>query len=350
MGVLQCQLEDLCHAWHGIIGRATYLQDRFATFPCHVSRTQKERCLLAQDDTNRPVRRSIQRVWTVERQQQGPGHQVGLVLEPGRWAEYDPFLLLAEDWFEQGTFDVHPHRGQETVTYVIDGVLNHYDSKAGEGQLGPGDVQWMTAGRGVVHKEDPAPGVRVHSLQLWVNLPRASKFTEPRYQNLRGADMPVRREPGAEIRVFSGSSGGVQAPTKNHVPVTMVEINLQAGATVLQDLPGDFNGFVYVLAGRGRFGVHQVEAEAGQALLLGPGMETEPSATAEPHLRIESGNDDVAHAESVIEVTALTPLRALLYAGRPLHEPVVQYGPFVMNTRAEILQAFEDYQNGRFVD
>jgi redox-sensitive bicupin YhaK (pirin superfamily) len=276
---------------------------------------------------NAVTRREISRVWTVKPEQVGPGHTVGMVLEPGHWHEFDPFLMLAEDWFVPGTFDVHPHRGIETVTYVIEGKLKHYDNKFGEGELLPGDVQWMTAGRGVIHKEDPAPGETVHSLQLWVNLPKSEKMTEPRYQNLRSQDMPVRREEGALIRIFSGSSGGVVANTKNHVPVTMVELNLEPGATVSQDLPGDYNGFIYVLEGEGTFGANQVKGRKGQVLWLG-----------------SAGNN----SDSAVEMRATQRLRALLYAGRPLREPVVAYGPFVMNTKEEIIQAFEDYQFGKF--
>lgn len=271
--------------------------------------------------------RDILRVWTVNPQRRSSTHTAGMVLEPGHWAEHDPFLLLAEDWFQLGTFDVHPHRGIETVTYVINGKLNHYDNKFGEGALLPGDVQWMTAGRGVIHKEEPSAGETVHSLQLWVNLPRAEKMTAPRYQNLRSQDMPVRREEGALIRVFSGSSAGVRATTQNHVPVTMVEINLESGYTVTQDLPGDFRGFIYVLEGSGTFGTNKVEGTKGQAMWL--------------------GTADVGR-DSGIEIHATENLRVLLYAGRPLREPVIAYGPFVMNTKEEIAQAFQDYQNGTF--
>lgn len=273
------------------------------------------------------MQREIKRVWTVNPQKQSAIHTVRMVLEPGHWQEYDPFLLLAEDWFQQGTFDVHPHRGVETVTYVIEGHLNHFDNKSGKGQLEPGDVQWMTAGRGVIHKEDPVPGETVHSLQLWVNLPKDEKMTEPRYQNLRASTMPVRKEPGAGIRVFSGSSAGVTASTKNHVPVTMVELNLEPGTTVTQDLPADFNGFFYVLEGSGSFGSNRVTGRASQVLWLGEAQ----------------GNED-----SEIIVHANDKLRALLYAGKPVREPVVQYGPFVMNTKAEIQQAIEDFQSGKF--
>lgn len=273
------------------------------------------------------MQRDIKRLWTVTRQQQNPKHTVGLVLEPGHWDEYDPFLLLAEDWFEQGTFDNHPHRGIETVTYVLEGKLNHFDNESGSGQLQPGDVQWMTAGHGVIHKEDPEAGETVHSLQLWVNLPADQKMTAPRYQNLEASTMPVRNEDGCQVRVFSGSSAGVVAPTKNHVPVTMVEMNLEPGGTITQDLPADYNGFFYVLEGNGTFGANEMAGGPSQVLWL-------DSA--------EGSN------ESEVVVRATDSLRVLLYAGKPVREPVVQYGPFVMNTKEEIQQAIRDYQEGKF--
>lgn len=273
--------------------------------------------------------RGIERIWTVDHRQNSPIHIAGMVLDPSKMKESDPFLFLAEDWFQKGTFDFHPHRGIETVTYVIDGKLEHQDSKAGKGELGPGDVQWMTAGRGVIHIEDPAEGETVHSLQLWVNLPREHKMAEPRYQNLRAMDMPVRQEDGASIRIFSGSSGGIQSATKNYVPVTMVEINVEQGASVTQDLPGDYNGFMYVLEGKGLFGKNQTEAGKGHTLLL---EKTSPED------------------ESEITIKAVENLRVLLYAGRPLNEPIVARGPFVMNTEEEIRQAYRDYMAGKFTE
>lgn len=275
------------------------------------------------------VQRDINRTWTVQHQQNSPIHIAGMVLDPNNMNEFDPFLFLAEDFFQKGTFDFHPHRGIETVTYVIDGKLDHFDNKAGKGELLPGDVQWMTAGRGVIHIEDPAEGETVHSLQLWVNLPREHKMTEPRYQNLRSGDMPVREEAGAVIRIFSGSSGGVQSNTKNYVPVTMVEINLEPGATISQDLPGDFNGFMYILEGNGFFGKSKTEAKKGHVLSLSKG---------------EKGQ------ESEITIQAKEKLRVLLYAGRPLNEPIVARGPFVMNTEEEIRQAYRDYMDGKFAE
>ncbi|MGG1399923.1 pirin family protein [Bacillus salipaludis] len=273
------------------------------------------------------IQREIQRTWTVQHHQHSPIHAAGMVLDPANMHEFDPFLFLAEDFFKKGTFDFHPHRGIETVTYVIEGKLEHNDNKAGKGELGPGDVQWMTAGRGVIHIEDPAEGETVHSLQLWVNLPREDKMTEPRYQNLRVQDMPVREEEGALIRIFSGSSGGVKSSTKNYVPVTFVEINLEPGASISQDLPGNYHGFMYILEGSGLFGKNKVEAEKGQALQLGKGVEGDAS-------------------EVIIQ--AKEKLQVLLYAGKPLNEPIVARGPFVMNTEEEIRQAYRDYMDGKF--
>ncbi|MED1421330.1 MULTISPECIES: pirin family protein [Bacillus] len=271
--------------------------------------------------------RGIRRIQSVNLKQNSPIHQNGYVLEPGNWKEYDPFLMLMEDVFQKGAFDFHPHRGIETVTYVIDGTLEHEDNQAGKGKLEAGDVQWMTAGRGVIHKEDPAPGSTVHSLQLWINLPKIKKMTEPRYQNLKRESVPVRKEEGAVIRVFSGSSQGVKAKTLNHVPITMVEIDLEPKASIVQDLPGSYNGFLYVLEGSGFFGVDETEGRAGQVLFL------------------TRDNED---SDSIIKITAKEKMRVLLYAGEPINEPVVAYGPFVMTTQEEIRQAILDFQNGKF--
>jgi len=272
--------------------------------------------------------RNITKVWTVKPVQNSPIHKVGIVLEPGNWAEFDPFLMMAEDWFQEGVFDFHPHRGIETVTFVIEGSIKHYDNMAGDGQITTGDAQWMTAGRGVIHKETPPPGVITHSLQLWVNLRSADKMTEPRYQNLLSNELPIRQEKGATVRVFSGRSGDITADTKNHVPVTMVEVLLEAGASISQTIPGSYNGFIYILEGQGTFGVNKTEGVKNQVLWLG-----------------EGGTGD-----SEIEIIAKEKLRVLLFAGEPVREPVVAYGPFVMNTEAEIRQAFADYRAGKFAN
>jgi redox-sensitive bicupin YhaK (pirin superfamily) len=265
--------------------------------------------------------------------QQGmtPEHRVRPLLPAamrGDWAATDPFLALMEDWFPRGVFGKHPHRGIETVTYVLEGRIDHYDNLGHEGAILPGDAQWMTAGRGLIHNEIPAEGDTVHSLQLWINLPASAKMTAPRYQDLLGKNVPARREPGAEIRVFSGSSGGIVAPTKNHVPVTLVEIRLQPGALVHQDLPADYNGFVVILQGAGAIGEERVKVVDGDVAWLTRIEEAAPSDT-----QITAGEKG---------------MRALLYAGRPLREPVVARGPFVMNTEAQIEQAYADYRAGRF--
>jgi redox-sensitive bicupin YhaK (pirin superfamily) len=246
-------------------------------------------------------------------------HRVRQVLAPGNWSESDPFLMLAEDWFPPGTFGDHPHRGFETVTLVLEGGVEHRDNHGGHGVLHPGDAQWMTAGRGVVHSEE-AVG-HAHTLQLWVNLPRRLKMTEPRYQDLRANEVPVRQLGGATLRVYSGASGDVVAPTRNHVPVTMIEIVAEAGATFTIDIAAQFNTFIYVLAGRAR--VADTEAQAGQVVWLA------------------QDGDELA-------VAADESLRAILWGGSPIGEPVVQYGPFVMNTMGEIRQAMVDFQEGRF--
>jgi quercetin 2,3-dioxygenase len=275
-------------------------------------------------------RREIKKNWMVNEQKISPIHTAGPVLPPGPWKEYDPFLLLMEDKFEKGAFDVHPHRGMETITFVIDGTINHYDSATGAGgTLKKGDLQFMTAGSGVVHNESPADGERVHLLQLWVNLPRKYKMVNPRYQNMHASDMPIRQENGALIRVYSGSSGDVVSNTLNYTPVTFVEMILEKGASINQDLPGSYNGFIYVLEGSGTFGENKVEAKKGQAMWLGSADEA---------------------SRSGIQVSANEKLRLVLFAGEPLREPVVARGPFVMNTEEEIRQAYRDYQQGKFLN
>lgn len=267
--------------------------------------------------------RSIRRVTdTTIHPGMNPQHRVRSVLEPGNWKEYDPFLMLAEDWFVPGTFGDHPHRGFETVTFVLEGSIEHSDNHGGHGVLHPGDAQWMTAGRGVVHAEE-AGRDGAHSLQLWLNLPRARKMTEPRYQDLRGDAMPLRKLDGAELRVFSGKSGEVQGPAINHVPVTMVEMRIDAGAVVHQELAAEDNAFLYVIRGSGRFGAQRETARAGQVVWFTP----------------EEGD---------VVVEADEAMHAILFSGKPLREPVVSQGPFVMNTVGELRQAFLDFQTGRF--
>jgi redox-sensitive bicupin YhaK (pirin superfamily) len=186
----------------------------------------------------------------------------------------------------------------------------------------------MTAGRGLIHLEQPAEGTTVHSLQLWVNLPAADKMVEPRAQNLVAADLPLRREAGAEVRVFSGKSGDVIAPTKNYTPVIMLEIRLEAAARIRQELPSDYNAFLVVLEGDGLIGADKSPIRDGDVVWL-----------------TRKDGDTLSEVEII---GGPGPLRVLLFAGRPLREPVVARGPFVMNTEEQIRQASIDYQSGKF--
>jgi redox-sensitive bicupin YhaK (pirin superfamily) len=255
-----------------------------------------------------------------------------LVLEPGHWEEYDPFLLMAEDWFSTQGFDWHPHRGIETITVVLEGKLEHHDNRGGHGILKEGDVQWMTAGRGLLHREMAYNKQPVHTLQLWLNLPSDKKMVEPKYQDLHGDLMPIRHEPGVEVKVFSGQSGGVKGPASNYVLVTMLDISIKGDndfdSSFSQEIPAGQEGFVYALSGQGTFGHDAISVVAGQIGHL-----------AKTNLR---------DGPTRLTVNSKEPSRFLLWTGQPLHEPVVAHGPFVMNTRAQIVEAFSDYNAGLF--
>ncbi|MBW8815854.1 MAG: pirin family protein [Caulobacterales bacterium] len=255
------------------------------------------------------------------------GHRARRLIDGRDPGFTDPFVLMAEDWMPRGAFPMHPHRGIETVTYVIEGAVEHRDSAGNAGVIRAGDAQWMTAGRGIRHAEDAPAGTTAHTLQVWINLPAAQKMTEPRYQDLTGDAMPVRREPGIEIRVFSGGSGGVASPTLNYVPVTMLEGRIAPAAAFTQPLPRTYNAFILVVAGSARIGHSGDWVKAGQLAWL-----TRAEGDGASDIVI-GGYDDGA--------------RVLLFAGRPLGEPVVFGGPFVMNTQVEIQQAFADYRSGR---
>jgi redox-sensitive bicupin YhaK (pirin superfamily) len=227
----------------------------------------------------------------------------------------------------------HPHRGFETVSYVLDGRLEHKDSAGHAGLLNPGDVQWMTAGAGVVHSEMPESmftqtGGRLHGIQLWVNLPQRDKMMPPRYQEIPAAHIPVAQtEDGSvTVRVIAGEALGAKAVIQTRTPITYLHFTLQPGATMIQPVPKEYNAFVYVLEGAGLFGTEPAPGDDGQMVLFS-----------------QDGEDVVLSNPA----DAQRPLDLLLIAGVPLNEPVVRYGPFVMNTEAEIIQAIDDYQEGR---
>ncbi|WZB61989.1 pirin-like C-terminal cupin domain-containing protein [Achromobacter xylosoxidans] len=221
-----------------------------------------------------------------------------------------------------GAFENHPHRGIETVTYMLEGSNSHYDNHGHQGVIGPGEALWMTAGRGLIHNEVPVDERPVHTLQLWVNLPRLTKMVKASVQELRADRVPTRELSRGEARVFSGASGEVRADTRNHASVTMVEVRLQPNANFQQDLPPDYNGFVVILEGAGVIGASATQVRAGQVAWL-------------------SHEDE---ASSVAFATLEEPMRAILFAGRPLREHVVAHGPFVMNSEAEIQAAFADFR------
>lgn len=257
-----------------------------------------------------------------------PDHRVRRLIDADDPVFTDPFLIMGEDWMPHGAYAVHPHRGMETVTFVIDGEVDHFDSAGHRGVIGSGDAQWMTAGRGVLHEESAAADTLAHTLQLWINLPAAQKMAEPRYQDLRAESMPVWRNRGVEVRVFSGSYREVSAPTLNHVAITMLEFRLQSGAGTWIELPAPDNAFIFGLEGSVRVGASETPVAAGELAWF-----TRSDQHAMSQIRLGAG--DIA-------------ARLLLFAGTPLREPVVFGGPFVMTTAADINQAFRDFANGRF--
>jgi len=229
----------------------------------------------------------------------------------------------------------HPHRGFETVTYMIDGTFQHRDSTGGGGLITNGDTQWMTAGSGLLHIERPpddlvASGGLFHGVQLWVNLPAADKFVDPRYQDIRGGQVKLLRSPdgGAVLRLIAGTLDGYEGPGVTHTPITYVHATVAPGARLVVPWSPDFNALVYVLAGRGTVGADGRPVHTGQLAALGDG----------DHLTLTADATQDSHAPN---------LEVLLLGGRPIREPVAQYGPFVMNTRAELAQAVEDFQAGR---
>jgi len=270
---------------------------------------------------------------------EGAGFLVRRPFPTPAFSEFDPFLLLDE----MGPMDLapssakgapdHPHRGFETVTYMLSGELEHKDSRGHAGQLRPGDVQWMTAGAGVVHSEMPSAefereGGRMHAFQLWVNLPKRDKMMKPRYQEIPSSQIPKATSSDGlvTVTVIAGEALGQKAVIETRTPIIYLHYRIKPGGSVSQPVPRGYNGFAYVIDGEGKFGVEREYAADGQMVLFAPDGD---------EVRIENPAD------------ATATLEVLLIAGLPLNEPVARYGPFVMNTREEIYEAIEDYGLGR---
>jgi quercetin 2,3-dioxygenase len=273
--------------------------------------------------------RGIDRITT--KQRLGPDTQVddkALIIVPTDPSLTDPFLMMAEDWFSEPGFEWHPHRGLETVTTVLDGVLEHGDNLGNVGVLEAGHVQWMTAGRGIIHRELAFRNEHVHTTQLWLNLPACSKLAATAYQDVLAADRPKVSLPGAVIDVVSGTAFGATGPAGNHQPVQGALITLEPGVTLDYVLPASHRAFVHVLQGELRV--------AGKALRDGQTAWSDPARKAgDSRLLLEAADRG-------------EPVKLMVYSGEPIREPVAFGGPFVMNKRSEIDQAFADFHAGKF--
>jgi redox-sensitive bicupin YhaK (pirin superfamily) len=213
--------------------------------------------------------RTIRQVYDPGDLTRRPNSAKRLLIPPGNWQAADPFLVLVEDYFHAPEgFPDHPHRGIETVTFVLDGELRHADNRGNSGVLGRSDVQWMTAGGGIIHAELPWQDSTVHSLQLWLNLPAERKMVPSYYQDLRGAESVIADDDGFCVRVISGNLDGVEASTENIVPVLYLDVSLRAGKRVTLPVPSSHNGFVHLLQGIAVFGSERSPGRAGEVLWL----------------------------------------------------------------------------------
>jgi quercetin 2,3-dioxygenase len=285
--------------------------------------------------------RAVRSITVAPRGFEGEGFPVRRAFAGVELADLDPFIHLDQmgeveyaPGEPKGT-PWHPHRGFETVTYMIDGIFEHQDSNGGGGVITNGDTQWMTAGSGLLHIEAPpehlvTSGGLFHGIQLWVNLPKSLKWAAPRYQDIRGGDARLLSTPdgGALIRLIAGSIGEHEGPGSTHTPITMLHATVSPGAEIVLPWRPDFNALAYVLAGQGTVGAEHRPVRKGQLAVFGPGGSVRAqAATSQPR------------AEPNLDL--------LLIGGRPIREPIAMAGPFVMNTRAEVIQAFEDFQAGK---
>jgi len=288
-------------------------------------------------DVERPVRS----VTTALTGYEGEGFPVRRAFAGVDLRDLDPFIHMDQmgevDYAPgepKGT-NWHPHRGFETVTYMLDGTFQHQDSHGGGGVITDGATQWMTAGQGILHIETPpeelvVSGGLFHGIQLWVNLPAKDKLSPPRYQSLEGGQVTLLAsdDGGALVRVIAGEVAGRSGPGSTYTPITVAHATVSAGARLSLPWRADFNALAYVLAGDGSVGVDGRPVRSGQLAVFGPG-------------------DHITLAGAARQQTSTPAFEVLLLGGRPIREPVAAYGPFVMNTRQQLIEAFEDYQSGR---
>jgi redox-sensitive bicupin YhaK (pirin superfamily) len=271
---------------------------------------------------------------------EGAGVRLRRSISPHPSNRFDPFLLFDHFAFNDPLegpilgFPMHPHRGIETVTYILEGSVNHRDSLGNSGMIGPGDVQWMTSGRGILHEEMPRRGANgeIYGFQLWVNLPAALKMSQPRYQEVSAKEIPSVEKDGITIRVVAGEVFGVKGPvTEIAASPVYIDVTLAPGAEFVQEVPSGHTAVAYVFEGSGMF----ADGETGS------GKSTVVSAAK--MVQFEDGDHIRAQAKPD------SAFRFMLMAGAPFKEPIVPYGPFVMNTVEEIQQALSDLRSGTFV-
>jgi quercetin 2,3-dioxygenase len=285
--------------------------------------------------------RAVRTVTVAPKGFEGEGFPVRRAFWGADLADIDPFVhmdQMGEVEYAPGEpkgTPWHPHRGFETVTYMMDGTFEHQDSNGGGGVITNGDTQWMTAGAGILHIEKPPESLVVsgglfHGIQLWVNLPRALKWSPPRYQDIRAREVALlsSHDGGALVRVIAGEVAGHAGPGSTYTPMSLVHATLSPTARLSMPWSTDYNALVYVLAGHGTVGVEARPVQTGQLAVFGPG----------DALSIEAAG---------VQESRSPNLDVLILGGRPIGEPVAWMGPFVMNTREEVIQAFTDYQAGR---
>jgi redox-sensitive bicupin YhaK (pirin superfamily) len=287
------------------------------------------------------VERPVASVTTAPSGLEGEGFPVRRAFAGVDQSQLDPFVHLDQmgeveyaPGEPKGT-PWHPHRGFETVTYMIDGTFQHQDSNGGGGLITNGDTQWMTAGKGILHIEIPpeelvASGGLFHGFQLWVNLPSKDKWVPPRYQGIEGDKVTLVSSPdgGALVRLIAGDVGGYSGPGATHTPMAMIHATVSAGAKLSLPWRPDFNALAYVLSGNGFVGPDRRPIRMGQLAVFGPG-------------------DSMSIAADIKQDSRTPDLDVLILGGLPIREPVAWYGPFVMNTQAELAKAFEDFHAGR---